>query len=318
MSEKKEVITFEHYEATDTDINTLLADINTLAESELVDTDVLDQMRFVTFDAHYLYVCTKGDHTSNERFSVTKLNVSNASGFQCYKIRHSGVIGIRPRDYRGARAWLLCDELETTAVGARKTVNHKRFFDPELTHPDRILDVVSMAPVGPYTKIHNGRFNYLTDVVFHEAGHIEHRHVIQWETEESTRHVFPTDAQKQRFVSHIQETRLLPEWVIEELVNHIDIGSISEMYAMLIDREGAKRYDSSRYAQDNSEFESFRAHISGISPNDSLKEEVQKYLASCHNTGRLLVRVLEEQFPAFDSRKNFVRSVLRRRAISGE
>jgi hypothetical protein len=38
----------------------------------------------------------------------------------------------------------------------------------------------------------------------------------------------------------------------------------------------------------------------------------RKLLNDRHTTGRLLVRILEEQFPDFSVRKKFVRSVLER------
>jgi hypothetical protein len=77
------------------------------------------------------------------------------------------------------------------------------------------------------------------------------------------------------------------------------MGAISEMYAMLIDREGTRRYDKDRYEEEDADFQKM---LDGIEISVA-----RKLLNYRHTTGRLLVRILEEQFLDFSVRKKFVR-----------
>lgn len=304
---------FENYEIQRGDLETLAHDIDALAESELLEEGILDELRFVTYDSQYLYVFTRGEHRSNEAFTVEELPNRSKTGFRTFKIPNPGTYGKKTEDYRGARASLYCDELESTAVDK-----------PE----GSALPVVSMAPFGPYQKLQKKGSNYITDVVFHEAGHIEHGDFEAGHRGEADP-PFPTEEQKMKFLSAIQSSKLFPEWMKAKLIKKMSeeepreeemeygyeetiFGTICEMYAMLIDREGKKRYDVVGFTREDTKFSSMMQDL-WIDPPDP--EELGKFEASlrwAHPIARLLVRVLEEQFPDFKERKKFLRSVLDR------
>lgn len=122
---------------------------------------------------------------------------------------------------------------------------------------------------------------------------------------------FPSEEQKKKFLSIIRQTKIFPTWITELIIANINWGAISEMYAMLIDREGTRQYDEDRYKEEDVDFQKI---LDGIKIFDSvkmftkIKMSVAKWLLkSKHRTGRLLVRILEEQFPDFSVRKKFVR-----------
>lgn len=305
---------FETYEAKQGDLVALQQGIDTLVESGLIKEEVLEEIRFVTFDSNSLYVFTRGEHVSNDRFNVEEIPCSSKMGFRLFRIRHSGFIGRNRDDYRGARAWLLCDEIETTSVNAKKFPNENVLYQPELPQPAEILDVVSMAPFEPYSRIHQGRCNYLTDVIFHEAGHIEHRRLDDWQQGEEPIAGFPSEEQRTGFLAVIRRTRMLPQWVTDLVVENAGKLAVGEMYAMLIDGEGAKRYDIQMLDRRSREFESRLADIESQSTDQGFVGRFRQSLESEHTTGQLLVRILEEQFPDYAERKSFVRSVLERRS----
>lgn len=301
---------FENYEIKASDLETLGQDIDQLADSRLVEDGVLQELRFVTYDSKYLYVFTRGEHASNDRFQVEELPSTSTSGLRIFKIPNPGIYGKKKADYRGARSWLLCDEIETTAVGAQKFPNENRLYQPGLPQPERILDVVSMAPFEGFSKAKKKNCNYKTDVVFHEAGHIEHRRIQDWQIGDDFTGTFPSEAQKKQFLSVVQATNLFPEAIKALVLPHINHGAISEMYAMLIDREGAKLYDPIKYETEHAQHLTLMNTLASDSVDEMVCEEFTSSLQGEHYTGRLLVRILEDRFPDFTERKQFVRECL--------
>lgn len=304
------------YEVQSSDLETLAQGIDLLYESGLIEEGILDDMRFATYDSKYLYVFTRGQHSTNDRFVVEEVHSSSKTGFKIFKIRHRGFIGGKEKDYFGARSWLLCDEIETTS-NDRKFPNGNVVFQPDLPQPREILNVVSMAPVGPWNEFFNEEgYKYLTDIVFHEAGHIEHRRLENWQEGEGRIVEFPSEDQRKIFLSTIRQTKIFPSWITELIILNIGRIAIAEMYAMLIDREGAKRYDAQKFDSDNARFQRKIAYIQDNSADQENIDWFKRSLESGHTTGRLLVRILEEQFPDFLERKKFVRSVLGRTQVT--
>jgi hypothetical protein len=306
---------FENYEVKSRDLEVLQQGIDTVANSQLLEEEVLDNIRFVTYDSKSLYVFTRGEHATNESFTVEEMPSTSKTGFRIFKTSHSGFIGRDKEDYRGARAWLLCNEIETTAVNARKFPNPNILYQPELPQPTEILDVVSMAPEEPYNKIQKGAFNYLTDVVFHEAGHIEHRRLENWQEGEGIIETFPSKEQKKEFFSVVEQTRVFPQWIVSQIIENTTKGAINELYPMVIDQEAAKRYDTKKFNDENAAFQSMLTDLQDESTNPEYAEWFKNSLGWNHTTGRLLVRVLEDYFPDFGERKRFVRPVLERKTI---
>lgn len=301
---------FENYEIKTSDLETLGQDIDQLAASGLVEDQVLQELRFVTYDSSYLYVFTRGAHASNDRFEVEELPSTSTSGLRIFKIPHSGAIGKTRDDYKGARAWLIRDEIEETAVGAQKFPNQNILDEPELPQPERILDVAQVAPIEPYNKIQKGRFNYLTDMVFHEAGHIEQRRLQNWQIGEGPLGDFPSEAQKEKFLSIVKESRVFPDAVKGLVISNINESGLSEMYAILIDSEAAKEHESVRSQTRKTKFKKWMTMLSSDSVDESELEEFNSYTKSRHGIGELLVHVLEDRFPDFAERKQFVRECL--------
>jgi hypothetical protein len=315
--EKTEQKYFEEYRVQESDLDTLQDGVDLLAGSGLIEEGVLDDIRFVTYDGRSLFVVTRGLHVSTEEFAVEELPSKSESGFRVFKTAHSEIVGQDRGDYKGAYAWLLCEELETTAVGANKYPNENVILQPELPQPSEILDVVRMAPFEPYTRIHEGdEFNYLTDVIFHEAGHIEHRRLEAWQEGEDEVQIFPSNKQKEEFLSVVYRNKIFSSWVTDIIVESIHKGTINEMYAMLIDREAAKRFDTKRFDEDN---KAFKKALNDIPESDTDKvgvERLKKWLESGHITGRWLIRILEDELPDFDDRKEFVRSIFDRSSVA--
>lgn len=185
-------------------------------------------------------------------------------------------------------------------------------YQPELPQPKEILDVVSIPPIGPFNKIHQGRFNYLTDLIFHEVGHIEHRRLENWQEGEAPVKDFPSDEQKEKFLSVIRQTEIFPDWITDLIIQSINRAAIEEMYAMLIDREAARLYDIQSFDTKNRQFEEVLTGVQNEPPSQELVEHYKRLLKDRHVTGSLLVRILEEQFPDFGERKKFVRLILER------
>jgi len=305
---------FESYEAKPSDLETLRQGIDTVVDSKLLEEEVLDNIRVVTYDSKSLYIFTRGEHAANESFVVEEIPSTGKTGFKIFKTTHRGLIGRDKENYGYARAWLLCEEIETTAVNARKFPNENILYQPELPQPTEILDVVSVPPEEPYNKIQKGWYNYLTDVVFHETGHIEQRRLDNWQIGEEKVETFPSEEQKKKFFSVIGQTRIFPQWMVSQIIGNTTNGAIDEMYPMLIDREAAKRYDKTKFDNENASFQDMLTNLQDESTNPEYTEWFKNSLMWKHTTGRLLVRVLEEQFPDFGERKQFVRSVLERKS----
>lgn len=148
-----EIEYFETYKIKESDLNTLSEGIDLCEDSGLFEEGVFDHIRFVTYDASHLYVFTTGEHASIDGIAVEEISSTSQTGYKLFKIKHSGFIGRNRDDYRGASAWLLCDELEKTGVNAKKFPNENVLMQPDLPQPIKILDVVRMAPEEPYHKI---------------------------------------------------------------------------------------------------------------------------------------------------------------------
>jgi hypothetical protein len=308
--QNQELKYFETYQIKNSDLEEISRGIENIAESNLFEDGILDEIRFVTYDSKKLYVFTRGHHATNENFSVEEITSSMKNGFRIFAIHHSGFIGKKQSDYRGAKAWLLCDEIETTAVYAKKFPNENILYEPDMPQPKEILDVVSMAPKDPYEKIQKGKFNYLTDVMFHEVAHIEHRRLENWQEGEEKTEVFPSGQQKESFLSAIRKTKIFPQEIISLIIENIDKRTIEEMYAMLVDREAAKRYDVQKFEDENAHFQKMITDLQNKNSNQEVFTQFQERLQFPHVTGRLLVRILEDQFSDFHDRKKNIRSIL--------
>ena len=291
-------------------MKSLCQGIDTVAKSNLIEARVLDNIRFVTHDSKNFYIFTRGEHTSNNKFKVKEIPSLSKAGFKIFQVAHSKFIGKNKEDYRGAWAWLLASEIETTSVSATKFPNENVLYQPDLPQPNKILDVVSIPPSEPYEKIQQGRFNYLTDVIFHEAGHIEHRRLKNWQKGEKSIKDFPSTKQKRKFLEVIQKTKIFPKQDVKSIIKNINKRTIQEMYPMIIDYEAAKRYDKQKFNNENQEFKEIIAHLQSEFTNDGFEKNFKESLKNEYTIGRFLVRILEEQIPNFAERKKFICSVL--------
>lgn len=292
---------FENYEISDVDLEELGKDIDIVAESGLIEKSLIDEMRIVTFDSNFLYVFTRGNHVSTRRFNVEEMAHPNKNGFKIYKIRHSGFIGRRKEDYIGAQAGILCDEIETTAVNAKRyrALFRDRRIDPH-TSVIELLYTARIPPKDSFDMIHAGKFDYLTDGVFHEIGHNE-----QYQLEESGKRddpdkIFPTIEQARKFMLVIERNKIFPQSVTQAIMRLCDAPSLREMYTMLIDREAQRRYRPNDHSHKEKEWGKGVPLLKDITHPDKI-----------HARGRALVRILEEEFPDYNKRKEFVLSVFR-------
>ncbi len=312
IKDSNEIKYFKNYGIKRSDLKSLCQGIDTVAKSKLIETRVLDNIRFVTYDSKNFYILTRGEHASNAKFKIEEISSLSKTGFRIFKVSHSKRVGENKEDYRGARAWLLADEIETTSVNTNKFPNENILYQPDLPQPKEILDVVSIPPLEPYEKIHQGYFNYLTDVIFHEAGHIEQRRLENWQTGEGRIKSFPSVNQERKFLEVIQKTKIFPERATAIIIKNITKRAIQEMYPMIIDHEAAKKYDKQKFNSDNQEFKKTLANIRSEPMSHKLQKRFEETLKNEYTTGRFLVRILEEQIPDFAERKKFIRSVLER------
>lgn len=313
--EKNDTEYFETYELKENDIKTLSAGVDLIDSSNLFERGVRDILRYVTYDSYNYYVVTRGEHGSTEEYSVEELPFPGTTDYHMFKIPHAGNVGSKRRDYIGAHAWLLTDELEHTAPESAKFPNETVLYQeymPNVPQPDKILDVISLPPQEPYHKIQQGAYNYLTDVMFHEVGHIEHRRLLNWQHGEAALEAFPSTKQREKLETVIHRSNLLPKWLTNLLLQHTDKGAVSEMYAMMIDREAEQKHDPKRYKQENEQFDRWRTKLTQELDPDLDSDLTHELTKSGHFAGRLLVRILEEQLPDFTERKEFVRSIQKR------
>src|SRR5918999_1789375 len=84
---------FETYEVKPSDLEKLQQGIDTVADSKLLEEEVLDNIRFVTYDSKSLYIFTRGEHATNERFTVEEIPSTSKTGFKIFKTTHRGFIG---------------------------------------------------------------------------------------------------------------------------------------------------------------------------------------------------------------------------------
>lgn len=131
-----------------------------------------------------------------------------------------------------------------------------------------------------------------------------------WRVGDGLREDFGSDQKRKEFESVIRKTGILPEWFVDLIMENLSRGAITEMYPMVIDREAAKRYDEEKFDRDNKRFQKIFGSVnSGVDPEmlDWIKSSIK---TDRHFTGRMLVFILEEQFPDFIERKKFIRLVL--------
>ncbi len=302
---------FENYEVKSDDLESIQSGADLLIESGLFEANVTDNLRIVTYDSKNFYIFTRGEHSSTDKVKVEELPSSSKKGFRVFKIENSGPIGRKKGDYRDARGWLLRDEIESTAVNAKKFPNKNVLCQPNLPQPKEILDVISMAPKEPFEKFHMGKYDYLTDVIFHETGHIEQRRLENWHEGEGYVDVFPSDKQREEFKSAIQKTNIFPEEITGLIIKGAGKKAVNEMYAMIVNREAARQYKPEKIQKENTEFSKMMEKIKNgekIVEKKFLKELVDRP----HNIGRSLAIILEEQFPDFLERKKFVHHILTR------
>lgn len=258
------------------DLVVIAKELDILVGSGLFLDKVFEKIRFVTFDSENLFIFTRGQHFSTTSYVVKELLSGSAKGFHLFKIKHDGSIGKDEKDYQGGRAWFLRPELEETVSDQEKFFN--MFGDPSL-----ILDVVKITPPSRFIEINQDKWNYLTDVVFHEVGHIEHRRVIDWRPGRIKTEYFLTPDKEQEFKGLISD---------QFAKDHLDEESFSEMYPIMIDMEAAKRYCPEHLAK--------------------LRENLSEYKAdSKHVIGRRLAWSLEETIPDFHTRKQKVIELLK-------
>lgn len=297
---------FKSYKIKENDLVELGEGINILYKSGLVNPKIIKNIQFVTYDSEHFYVFTTGSYKSKENIEVNKIKSTNKS-FKIFKIKNPKNLGRSKNDYRGARAWLLSSEIEETADRIEKFPNENILYEPEKLQPKMILDIISIPPVEPYKKIQKNKFNYLTDLIFHEAGHIEHRRLRNWKGKDSSKHTFPSDEQKNKFLSLINSSNILPKKITNTLIKNINKNSISELYTIMIDHEAAKRYDAHRHRVNNKNIE-INSLIKEINANQ--KKEKRGRMDDKYIYAKLLLKILEKSFPNFDKRKEFMNSIL--------
>ncbi len=308
---------FENYKIKKKDLKILTKGIDLLYQSGLVDQKVLDNVRFITFDSEYLYVFTRGKHSSTKKFEVKEISSQSKTGFRIFKIKHLGWIGKRKKDYQGAHVDLICKEVEKTAIKAKKFPNERILYGSYF--PEKILETVSIPPYEPFIKIHKKKFSYLTDLIFHESAHIEHRRLENWQLGEKEIVTFPSKEKENEFLKVIRKTKVFPRWFVNFLTKFLSRQVLNEMYAIAIDREAGRRYDFKRFKQEEKDFSKFLNDLKNkkkklINPKLPFYNYYQIYEAfwSHHTIGRLLVRILEENFPNFEERKNFLQWLFKR------
>jgi hypothetical protein len=92
-NEDKKEKYFEHYKIKEKDLRTLYEGIDLVSKSQLVEKEVLENIRVVTYDSEYLYIFTRGEHSSNDKYHIDEVESFSKAGFRIFRIKHSGFIG---------------------------------------------------------------------------------------------------------------------------------------------------------------------------------------------------------------------------------
>lgn len=282
------------YKVSPLDLETIIQGLCDLRACRLVQSCVFDHLRVVTYDQRFLYIITQGVHTSTSRVHVAQDTRVVHAQWKVWYMVHDGTIGQTLEDYRGASAWMLCEKIETTAVGAKRFPNGHYATARGRGEPANILDVIEMSPPGAFMQYHRSTYDYLCDVIAHELGHIDHRRVRAWQRTHGyqfslTHEGF--DAFEKLVTSSSFHGPIDPRKVLRQCIN-----AVWEMYAMTVDQEAKRRFRHKRWQEEHKSMTTARK-----------RQLVQE--GSPHSVGTYLAHLLIDAIPLYSDRMGFLRSI---------
>lgn len=296
---------FESYEINHEDFEVVTEETEQLFKSSLLEPETLKNLRVTFFDSKNFYILTNGGHKSSETVEVEELPITSKADLRMYKVPHGEEFGKDVKDYKGGHAWFESPELEETAVGAEKVLNPKtRSADTKTP----ILKTILLPPPSPFERLHGNRYDYKTDLLFHEAAHIEEMLIRDWPNKGEIL-PFPREKDLQEFSRIVESSAFIPPTVSGEIMKKFDRATLGEMYAMLVDREAKRQYIPQQIRRDDEEFDKNLEQFAKLGTEKS-KDKVSEALDSSHKKGYILARILEKQIPDYKERKNWIRKLM--------
>ncbi|HET8575444.1 MAG TPA: hypothetical protein VFM02_04755 [Candidatus Paceibacterota bacterium] len=288
---------FSKYLFSESDKDALLEGIQDVYQSGIFDAGTLKDLRLVTFDSQHYFVFTKGKHLSTEKIRVDLY--AEGFGFHVYQIPIQNAQNL---DYGGATAWFEESVIEDTAVKAVRVKNPK-ILEP--TQKNCILKTVLIPPKQAFVALHEDAFDYKTDLIFHEIGHVEEMLLRDWPNEGYVT-PFPSNDKKEKFFSRIRSTSLIPSEVLNLFFQTFSRASLGEMYATMIDREAKRIFSPEKMRKDDA---SFLESLKNLGVGE-LKKKVKPVVKDPHQTGYILSILLEFRIPDFSKRKAWLQNLM--------
>jgi hypothetical protein len=297
-AEQKEYIDLSTYEIHPSDFERIFDGVAQLRTQNLLEEETLKGLRFLTCDAHHLYVFSTEPHVSMGDIAVEEL--AERDGMHVYRLS-SQEVGAYEGIYQGGSAWWTLPELEQTAFDATRVPNPKTTKREE---KNDILKVVFIPPSTAFESVNVKQHDYASSLIAHEAGHIEEMRYRDWPNEGEIL-PFPDEDHEKAFAQFIQDSGVLPPMLSEELLPRIDRATMGELYSILVERESRRLSNT----EDKSKFPEYYKELTadGVSFDD---EHISALLSSSHIKADVLAHALEAAFPDHTERMRRMRELI--------
>ena len=326
---------FSDYRITEQDLADVIRGADMLQESGIYDPELIQTIRLTTFDCEYFYVVTHGTHRSAEGIVVDDASASgeigellsrvqsqSEHGFKIYRIPHDGAVGSSEEDYEAGAAGFFEKSKSIIDATTFGVVTRPHIWLPII---EKIYPCPHIPPATPYHEVQQGRWDYWQDIFFHEVGHNEQHHCMEIDYDEVG--IGGSAEFEAQIRGYIENTHVFSPALAQSLLRHIDGNALSEVYAQMMDRQGARYLEScgvypkgrlahrleALHQRLEAGFEAMVKERGSEEFNLLGLKENERGVFKCHPAGVMWVSILEEQIPDFNQRRNFVQTYLRSR-----
>lgn len=301
-------VDFSKYEMRPSDKESLVQSADALIDAGLHDEETLNGLCIMSYDHDSLYLLTRGEHQSTEKYSVEEISIQSRNGFRLHKFQ-SPNYATSEDDYRGATAWYEDPSIFETAVNPVLVANPKIL---EREKKNNIMKVIVIPPEAPFQAIHGDTYDYRSECVFHETAHIEEMGIRDWPNKGEIP-AFPSKEQFEQFAQVIRSASFFPEYITEQILAGIDRFTLGELYAAVVDREAQRLYHSEAIEKKD---EALLQRITDGTLDRLTEEDLARLLESPHKKGGWLAMILEKKFHDFRERKQFLQELMREKLKS--
>jgi len=283
------------YKLKQIDLDRIIEGAHKMVDSNLVDGETLRGLRIITFDSDYVYVCTNGEHASVLDCEVEQITSVDDYGFKVYKIKHTEELGRKNSDYKGGTALICTKEVFDTAVDKDTFVKAGGYETPK---------TIFIPPSVKFNQLHKGKYDYDSDLIFHETAHVEEMSIYDWPNDREVPS-FPSEEKINDFEGKVRSCKGIHRDVIDVVLGHLDRATTGEMYAITIERAAKNMYVPDKLVLHDKDIATDIASVAGFSKLSA------KVLNSSHRKASILSLALEEVIPDFHERKQWLQSLLR-------